>query len=209
MPAVVAARLAGSRACDGVGFQNLATAPDAGNGRLQHGRPAGYGPLFDLIAGGGTRDLTAPSYRHTSGAANHRHRQMLQTRPPRTWAGTLSGPRDRSSWRSSSLVPPHTPWTWCVVGANCKTLAAHRAAGANGFRLCYLPQRGPRGGIGKNRSGSQSRQAARDSRLAELALAAVVAIDIAGSPSLIACWCSRQEARAAGLAVFTTAGCCG
>jgi hypothetical protein len=51
--------------------------------------------------------------------------------------------------------------------------------------------------MGKNWSGSQSRQAARDSQLAELALAAAVGTDITGSPSLIACWCSRQEAQAA------------
>ena len=41
--------------------------------------------------------------------------------------------------------------------------------------------------MGKNRSGSLSRQAARDSQLAELASAAAVGTDITGSLSLIAC----------------------
>jgi hypothetical protein len=50
--------------------------------------------------------------------------------------------------------------------------------------------------MGKNRSGSQSRQAARDSQLAEVAWAAA-GTDITGSPSLIAWRCSRQEAQAA------------
>ncbi len=50
--------------------------------------------------------------------------------------------------------------------------------------------------MGKNRSGSQSRQAARDCQLAGSASAAVVGTEITGSLSLIACWYSRAEAPA-------------
>jgi len=112
--------------------------------------------------------------------------------------------------RSSSLVPPQTPWTWRVASAYCRhsRRTGQRAQTAFACSICWSA--GPEGAMGKNMSGSQSRQAARDCQLAESASAAVVGTEITGSLSLIACWCSRAEAPAGpSLVVFTAAGCCG
>src|SRR5512133_1788634 len=67
----------------------------------------------------------------------------------------------------------------------------------------------PRPEAGKNRSGSQSKQAARDSQLGGLALAAAMSTDITGllRRSLAGALDGRHRRRL-GWMVLTAAGCC-
>src|SRR5216684_3531197 len=99
--------------------------------------------------------------------------------------------------RSSSLVPPQTPWTWCVASAYCRHSRRTGQRAQTAFACSICCSAGPEGAMGKNRSGSQPRQAARDSQSAELASVAVPAgTEITGSVSLIDCWCASREAPA-------------
>jgi hypothetical protein len=68
--------------------------------------------------------------------------------------------RRTCSWRSSSLVPPHTPCSWWVARAYCRHWRRTRQAAQTAFALATSPAPGPCAAIGKNSSGSASRQAA-------------------------------------------------
>ncbi len=116
----------------------------------------------------------------------------------------------RSCWRSSSLVPPQTPWTWRVASAYCRHSRRTGQRAQTAFACAICCSAGPEGAMGKNRSGSQLRQAARDSQPAELAsVAAPAGTEITGPVSPIDCWYASREAPARrGLIVFTAARCC-
>jgi hypothetical protein len=120
----------------------------------------------------GRRVLRAPA----GETREKRHTERM--RPPRPRApfkpdsareGRLGSLRSRWSrsrslrtcnWRSSSVVPPQTPCTWCVARAYCRHWRRTRHAPQTSFALAISPAPGPCALTGKNSSGSASRQAA-------------------------------------------------
>ena len=93
-----------------------------------------------------------------------------RSRPARPAPGACASLRSRAarapvrgatcSWRSSSLVPPQTPCSWCVARAYCRHWRRTRQAAQTAFALASSPAPGPCAATGKNSSGSASRQAA-------------------------------------------------
>jgi hypothetical protein len=76
------------------------------------------------------------------------------------WSRSRSRSLRTCNWRSSSVVPPQTPCTWCVARAYCRHWRRTRQAPQTSFALAISPAPGPCALTGKNSSGSASRQAA-------------------------------------------------
>ena len=71
------------------------------------------------------------------------------------WSRSRSRSRSRRtcSWRSSSVVPPQTPCTWCVARAYCRHWRRTRHAAQTSFALAISPAPGPCAVTGKNKIG--------------------------------------------------------
>ncbi|MDX6341681.1 MAG: hypothetical protein QOH87_1819, partial [Trebonia sp.] len=76
------------------------------------------------------------------------------------WSRSRSRSRRACTCRSSSVVPPQTPCSWCVARAYWRHWGRTRQAAQTAFALAVSPAPGPRAVTGKNSSGSASRQAA-------------------------------------------------
>jgi hypothetical protein len=87
------------------------------------------------------------------------HAEWTRPRPGLVRA-RRSRSRRRCSWRSSSVVPPHTPCIWCVASAYCRHWRRTRHVAQTALARAISPVAGPRAATGKKSSGSASWHAA-------------------------------------------------